>query len=406
MSSRKDDALRALSKPAPFGLDLDLGQYLRQGGGLEPSLALRSEDVLSRAREVGVLLSQEERAGTYLQVDHSVLLKAVREAFENEVEVMSTKEALEKYEWLKDYWWRAVRADLDKYTALAELAWDQGYFVRVLEGAKVSLPLQACLMLATDRLNQNPHNVVIAEPGSEAQIITGCTLHRGVQRGLHVGVTELYVKEGAKLTFTMIHGWAEGFDARPRSSAIVERGATFISNYVCLKPVRSLQMYPTAYCVGQGARARFNSIIYGVASSHIDVGSRIVLEGEDCRGEIVSRAIATGRAQVHVRGSLEGVRSSVRGHLECRGLLLSSEATIYAYPELKAMAQGAELSHEAAIGKIAEEQVQYLMARGFSRSEAEALIVRGFMDVSILGLPGELEEGLRKVVDAVLTQAP
>ncbi|MEM4699997.1 MAG: SufD family Fe-S cluster assembly protein [Candidatus Nezhaarchaeales archaeon] len=396
MHSLKDDALRALSKPAKFGPDLDLSQYARAQGP-PPS----REDLLDAARGVGVLLGQEGRAGTYLQVDHSVLLQAVQDLFKDEVEIMSTAEALRKYEWLRDYWWRAVKVDADKYTALAELSQDHGYFIRVMEGAKLELPLQACLLIATDGLNQNPHNVVVAEPGSEAHLITGCTLHRGVQRGLHVGISEFYVKEGAKLTFTMIHSWAEGLDVRPRTGAVVEEGATFISNYICLRPVRTLQAYPTAYCRGPGARARFNSIIYGAGSSYIDVGSRVVLEDEGCRGEIVSRTVATGRAQVYVRGTLEGAHGGVRGHLECRGLLLSDEAAIYAYPELKVTAQGAELSHEAAIGKIAEEQIQYLMARGLPRSEAEALIVRGFMDVSILGLPRELEEWLRKIVDAL-----
>lgn len=400
MHSLKDDALRALNKPAAFGPDLDLSQYVRAQGP-----APDRESLLDVARGVGVLLGQEGRAGTYLQVDHSVLLQAVQEHFRDEVEIMSTKEALEKYEWLRDYQWRAVRVDADKYTALAGLSQDHGYFIRIMEGAKLELPLQACLLIATDRLNQNPHNIVIAEPRSEAHLITGCTLHRGVQRGLQIGISEFYVKEGAKLTFTMIHSWAEGFDARPRTGAVIEGGATFVSNYVCLRPVRSLQAYPTAYCRGPGARARFNSIIYGTGASYIDVGSRVVLEDEDCRGEIVSRTVATGRAQVYVRGSLEGAHGGVKGHLECRGLLLSDGAAIYAYPELKVTAQGAELSHEAAIGKIAEEQIQYLMARGLPRSEAESLIVRGFMDVSILGLPKELEEWLRGIVDVLTARA-
>ena len=71
---------------------------------------------------------------------------------------------------------------------------------------------------------------------------------------------------------------------------------------------------------------------------------------------------------------------------------------IYSIPELIAKVQGAELSHEAAVGKIAEDQVQYLMARGFSKSEAEALIVRGFMDISIFGLPEDLEAEIRRMM--------
>lgn len=406
MSASKDAALRAINKPASFGPDLDISQYSRQPKNWEPCpLSNLPEDIIRRALEVGVLPGQESRSATFFQIDHSVVFRAVQEIFEGKIEMMSAKEALEKYDWLKDYWWKVISVDTDKYTALAELSWDQGYFIRILEDQKVTIPLQACLFISTDNLNQNVHNIIIAEPGSEAQIITGCTLHSSVQRGLHVGITEFYIKNDAKVTFTMIHNWAQNFDSRPRSGAIIEDNGVFISNYMCFKPLKSLQMYPVAYCRGVNSRARFNTIIYGMGNSYIDVGSKIVLQNEGCRGEIISRAIATDKAQIYARGFLQGEHGDTKAHLECRGLLLSDEATIYAIPELVAKAQGAELSHEAAVGKIAEEQVQYLMARGFSRSEAEALIVRGFMDVSIFGLPEDLEREIQKIIDVTTGRA-
>lgn len=406
MSASKDAALRAINKPAALGPDLDISQYSRQPKNWEPCpISNLPEDIIRKALEVGVLPEQESRSATFFQIDHSVIFKAVQEIFEGKIEMMSAKEALEKYDWLKDYWWKVISVDADKYTALAELAWDQGYFIRILEDQKATIPLQACLFISTDNLNQNVHNIIIAEPGSEAQIITGCTLHPSVQRGLHVGITEFYVKEDAKITFTMIHNWAQNFDSRPRSGAIIEDNGVFVSNYMCFKPLKSLQMYPVAYCRGVNSRARFNTIIYGMGNSYIDVGSKIVLQNEGCRGEIISRAIATDKAQIYARGFLQGEHGNTKAHLECRGLLLSDEATIYAIPELMAKAQGAELSHEAAVGKIAEEQVQYLMARGFSRSEAEALIVRGFMDVSIFGLPKDLEREIQKIVDVTTKRA-
>ena len=83
------------------------------------------------------------------------------------------------------------------------------------------------------------------------------------------------------------------------------------------------------------------------------------------------------------------------------GLLLSEDASIRAVPELVGRSVGAELTHEAAVGKISEEQVEYLMARGFSREEAESLIVRGFMDVGVLKLPAALEEKVKEAVDSI-----
>jgi len=406
MPTSKDAALRAINKPAEYGPDLDVSQYTRETKNWEPCpISSLPRDILERSIEVGVLPEHESRAASFFQIDHSVIYRAVQSFFEDKVEIMGVKEALAKYDWLKDYWWRIVKVDMDKYTALAEIAWDQGYFIRILEDQKVTIPLQACLFIATDNLNQNVHNIIIAEPGSEAHIITGCTLHSSVQRGLHVGIAEFYIKQGAKLTFTMIHNWAQNFDSRPRSAALIEDNGVFVSNYMCFKPLKSLQMYPVAYCKGRDARARFNTIIYGVGGSYIDVGSKIALQNEGCRGEVISRVIAADRAQIYARGFLQGEHSNTKAHLECRGLILSDDAVIHAVPELMAKAQSTELSHEAAVGKISEEQIQYLMARGFSRSEAEALIVRGFMDVSIFGLPKDLEMEIQRMIDITTKRA-
>ncbi|MEM3607689.1 MAG: SufD family Fe-S cluster assembly protein [Candidatus Bathyarchaeia archaeon] len=397
----------ALNKPSPYGPDLDLSSYSRidRGGVGDSSGSAPLQVIAEQAARVGVYLEGSARAGAYLQSDGSVVMGAVEEAYRDSLEVMSTREALSKHPWLRKYWWGVVPVDLDKYTALAELEWDQGYFIRVLPGSRVTLPIQSCFLISRDNLDQNVHNLVILEAGSEAQLITGCTVHPNVRRGLHVGVSEFILREGSKLVFTMIHGWAEGMDVRPRTGVVVEDGATFISNYVCTSPVRSLQTYPVAYCVGEGSRASFNTLIYGVGKAVVDVGSRIHLRGRGSRGEMVTRAIAAGESRIYTRGMLVGEDPESRGHLECRGLLLSDKAMLHAIPELVGEAQGTELSHEAAVGKISEDQIEYLMARGLSEEEATSLIVKGFLDVEILGLSGALREEVQRIIDATTSRA-
>jgi len=406
MSEIREAASRARDKPAALGPDININKFTRQSKNWKPCPISRlPEDVLKRAFEVGIVSEGKSRSATYFQLDHSVISRAVQSMFEGKVEIMSTKDALEKYDWFKDYWWKLVKVDTDKYTAVAETNWDQGYFVRVLEDQKVVIPLQACLFVSTNNLSQNVHNVIIGESGSEAQLITGCTVHPNVRSGLHVGVSEFFVKQDAKLTFTMIHNWAQDFNTRPRTAALIGENAVFVSNYMCFKPVKSLQMYPVAYCRGANSRVSFNSIVYGSGNSYIDTGAKVVLQGEGSKGQVVARAIAKDNAQIYSRGFLQGEHKDSKAHLECRGLLLSDKAMIYALPELMAKAQGAELSHEAAVGKIAEEQVHYLMARGFSEVEAEALIVRGFMDVSIFGLPKELENDIQNIINITAERA-
>ncbi len=395
----KDKARSATTKPAAFGEDIDLGAYVNsteeQPYQVDPSkLPIKAK---KRMLEAGVILDEPgQRAGTFIQMDNAPVHSSVRQ---EGVEVMAVSQALEKYDWLSDYWWQAVAVDTDKYTATVELNQYNGYFIRALPGYKTIYPVQACLYLAKARLAQNVHNIIIAEENSELHIITGCTTASDEEAGLHLGVSEFYIKKGAKVTFTMIHNWNPEVAVRPRSAAIIEEDGLFLSNYVLMKPVHSLQMYPTARCVGENAIVRFNSILVSAPGSSLDVGSRSILDAKGAKTEIISRAITTGGSIV-ARGYIEGNAPDVKGHLECRGLILMGEGMIHAIPELKGTLAGIDLSHEAAVGKIAEEEVEYLMARGLTRSEATATIVRGFLRVDIEGLPPLLSAELQRAIEA------
>jgi hypothetical protein len=286
---------------------------------------------------------------------------------------------------------------VDKYSASAETDLHNGYVIRALPGAKSIYPIQACLYMGKDGLQQNVHNIIIAEEGSELHIITGCTTAPHTKRGIHIGVSEFFIKKNAKLSFTMIHNWAEDMVVRPRSVARVEEGGLFLNNYVCMKPVRSLQMYPTTHLVGENAVARYYSIIVGSPGSEYDVGGRIFLEKPGARAEIIARAISNGGVIVS-RGDLIGEVPGIKAHLECKGLILNG-GVIHAIPELRGFADGVEMSHEAAVGKIAQEEINYLMSRGLDEEEATSTIVRGFLNLDIPELPAPLRAEIDRAVD-------
>lgn len=349
----------------------------------------------------GVDPAEKDRSGSFFQKDHSVI--HCRTDFEG-AEIMSATAAREKYDGLTDYWWKAVPVNKDAYTKRADEHQEHGYYIRSLPGANVHYPLQACLYITEDKLAQDVHNIIIAEQESNLNIITGCATAPGVRSGLHIGISEFFVKKGATVSFTMIHNWAEEMAVRPRSAVIVEEGGTFISNYICLVPARDLQMYPVATLRGKGAVATFNSVLLAKTGSFMDVGSRIILQAEGCRGEVISRTVSTG-GTIIARGHLVGEQPRIKAHLECKGLLLSDKGRIHAIPELEAKASDVEMSHEAAVGKIAQEEIEYLMARGLSEQEATALIIKGFLSLEIVGLPEGIKKELERMIDETDTEA-
>jgi uncharacterized protein len=396
MHDLNDKADRAKDKKAVLGPDIDLGTFTDEPVDhpyMQDLRKLKEED-RKKILQAGVDVSGVGRSGTFLQMDTSVLHS---HSTHEGLDVMPIKQALKECDWVKDYYWKLASVDADKYTARAQLNLHDGYVIRAHPGSKVIYPVQACMYIDKENLSQYVHNLIIAEEGSELHIITGCATAPHMKRGLHVGISEFFVKKNAKLSFTMIHNWAEDMMVRPRSVGVVEEGGLFLNNYICMKPVKSLQMYPTTHLIGKGAVSRFYSLLVGSPDSELDVGGRIFLKEENTRAEIIARAISNGGTIIS-RGDLIGEKPGVKAHLECRGLLLKG-GVIHAIPELQGKAEGVEMSHEAAVGKIAQEEILYLMSRGLSEDEATATIVRGFLSVDIPGLPPQLKAEIDRAVD-------
>ncbi|MBN2372372.1 SufD family Fe-S cluster assembly protein [bacterium] len=393
----KELALSAKDKPAPYGLDIDIS-----GFDAKPQRHMYQEDLSKLGDEerkaiegAGLNLTCEGRSGSYVLMDRSMIHCNI---VQPGVEVMDIADAIKKSQNTAGYMWRLVSPDADKYTSNAYLNPPQGYFIHILPGTKALYPVQACLYMGHDRMVQYVHNVVVAEEGAELDIITGCTTGSSLHSGLHVGISEFYVKKGAKVTFTMIHNWSEEVMVRPRTAVLVEESGTFISNYVSMHKVKSVQMYPVAQMKGENSTARFSSILVAPSLSDLDIGAKVFLQAKGARAEIISRAISTG-GSIMARGCLIGEVPEVKAHLECRGLLLSEDGLIHAIPELVGKKAGVDLSHEAAVGKIAQDEIEYLMARGISESEATSIIVRGFLNVEIEGLSASLRSEIDKAVE-------
>lgn len=342
----------------------------------------------------GMDLSETARSASFLQKDNEVLFSR---SLQKGVEIMRMEDALEKVPEAKKYYGEAFK-ELDK--ACPENT-EGGYFIRIKKGCVVELPIQACLFLKEQAFKQRVRNMVVVEEGAKAHIITGCASSGSAGESFHLGVSEFYVKKGAYLNFTMIHSWKEDVTVRPMSAALVEAHASFVSNYVCLKPVREIVMYPTAVLEGESARASFNSLILSHPGTLQDIGSRVVFKAKNTQAEIVSRAVSLG-GEVVARGDLRAEAKNVKAHLECRGLVISEEGTIHAVPELKTNYRDVDLSHEAAIGKIRKEEIEYLTSRGMTEEEAQSIIIRGFMDVDILALPEMLKDEMKKLEEKTL----
>lgn len=387
----------ALNKKGAFGADIDLERY--EEGTYEPEQIddLQSSDYKKYMENVGVVADEMNRAGTLMFIDNGMSHCSAKP--QEGLEMLTTREALKKYDGLKDYYWKAMDPTKDKYTAKSYLEEADGYFIRVKSGYHIKNPVQTCMLMSKDKSIQNLHNIVIVEDGASLEMITGCSTAHHANDSLHVGVSEIFVGDNANLTFSMIHSWGKQTGVRPRTNCIIGKNSNYTNNYVILNPVGSLQSFPVA-TLGENSSATYNTMCIAHEGSDIDTGGMVNLNGRKSRAEIMSRSISMG-GKMCARGRLVGNAPEVKAHLECRNIILKDGGSTLAVPELEAHVADVEMTHEAAVGKIARDQIEYLMSRGLDEDQAVSMIVRGFLSGSINGLP----EALQNELDAAIEKA-
>ena len=106
---------------------------------------------------------------------------------------------------------------------------------------------------------------------------------------------------------------------------------------------------------------------------------------------------------VITRGIIQAEAEKTKGHISCDALLLSDKATMETYPGLISKVDDAQLSHEAAIGKIREEELFYLMSRGLDEEKATQLIVKGFLEPMLRDIPMEFLVEIRKIIELAVS---
>jgi hypothetical protein len=358
---------------------------------------LESTDATALA-EVGVDVRDSNRSATFIQRN---LLPLCVYVHKPGLEMLPLAEALSRYDWLREkYYWQAVRPDLDEITAeVSSQPEPQGFFIWVKRGTKLTAPAQAGLYMSHSNVAQLIHNIVILEEEAELNLITGCLTKLDVKDGLHYAVSEHYIGKNAQFTNTMVHSWGPEVIVRPCSGTIVAEGGMFVSNYVSLRPARRIESNPETWLNGIGASAKYTTIILGSTGATIDIGGAIYLNANDTSAELAHRGVCTG-GRMYQRGLLIG-RARCRAHVDCAGMVVDAKADgfIESIPGLRGLHPEARMSHEASIGKIVPEQVEYLQSRGMTEREAISMIIRGFLDADITGLGPELDARIAEIAE-------
>ena len=348
--------------------------------------------------EAGVLLDSENRSATMVVQDYApIFLNNESDGFE----MLPVDIALERYDWLREtYYFKAVPSDYDEVVAnYAAQEKPLGFFIHVQKGAKVALPCQAAMYMASENIAQIVHNIVVLEEGSQLELVTGCLTAPRVEHGSHIAIEEYYIGKNAKFVSTMVHSWGSQVVVTPRTGVIVGENGRYESNYISLRAAKRLESDPQTYLNGKGASAKYMTVVLGTPGSVVNTKGNVHLNAEDTSAELAHRGVCTGGAMY--QGGLLIGNSKCKAHVDCAGMLVdkTGQGFIESVPGLRSHHPDARMSHEASIGKIAPEEVEYLMSRGMEEREAISLLIRGFLGADVVGLGADLDARIAEIVE-------
>jgi len=245
------------------------------------------------------------------------------------------------------------------------------------KGEKVYIP--ACVTHSD--VNDVAYNDFYIGDDSDVVVIAGCGVHAdGHGNAQHNGIHRFFVGKNAHVLYEEKHiGTGEGTGKRiinPETYIELGENSTLRMDTVQIEGVDSTVRNSKAV-LAEGAKLIIKEKIMTHDDQLAETNFVVDLNGEGSVADLVSRSVAKDHSTQVFRSVING-NSKCTGHSECDAIIMDS-AKVSAIPELTASVNDAELIHEAAIGKIAGEQITKLMTLGLTETEAEARIIQGFM---------------------------
>ncbi len=237
------------------------------------------------------------------------------------------------------------------------------------------------VVLSESGLKDMVYNDFYIGENADVTIVAGCGIHNcGVDTSEHDGIHTFYIKKGAKVKYIEKHyGEGDGEGKRilnPTTIIHIEEDGYFEMDSVQIKGVDST-IRDTEADLAKGASIVIHEKIMTHGSQVAKTNFKVDMNGEGSSANVVSRSVAKGNSK-QVFASMINGNNACNGHTECDAIIMD-HSSVTAVPQLTANNIDAALIHEAAIGKIAGDQLNKLMTLGLTEEEAEEQIVNGFL---------------------------
>ncbi len=217
---------------------------------------------------------------------------------------------------------------------------------------------------------------------ADVTIVAGCGIHNcGDCDSEHDGIHTFHVGKNARVKYSEKHyGEGEGTGKRilnPQTILYLDEGASVTLETTQIRGVDDTKRYTKVVCQGAGSEIIVRENLLTHNDQRADSEMDIILDGEDSKAQVISRSVAQDASYQVFYPRVVG-NGKCFGHVQCDAIIMG-EAKVRAIPEITCNHVDASLIHEAAIGRIAGEQILKLMTLGLTNEEAEEKILEGFL---------------------------
>ncbi len=399
------------SKPIPTwgpslkGLDLDrIHYYIRPNAKNSKSWKEVPKDIYETFEKLGIPEAERKAlGGVGAQYESETIYHNLKKDLEKKGVIFTDCDTgLREHEELfrKYFMTTCISPNLHKFAALHAAVWSGGTFIYVPKGVKVEIPLQAYFRMNAQKGGQFEHTLIIADEGSEIHYIEGCSAPQYQESSLHAGCVEIHVLKNARVRYSSIENWSKNtYNLNTKRAVVEESGIIEWVNGNLGS--HTTMLYPCSVLKGKNAKSDYIGIAYAGNGQYQDTGCKVYHLKENTSSTVLSKGISVDGGVTSYRGLVQinpGATNS-KSSVRCDGLMLDNKSKAMTLPSMDVHESQVEVSHEAVVGKIGEEDLFYLMSRGLSEMEATKLIVSGFIEPVVKELPLEYAVELNKLIE-------
>ena len=342
--------------------------------------------------EISHLIRGRDEPTLSLQVDSQMVRVEVHGSLEKEGIIFTDiASAFSKFGGLANqYFTKAVRPEEDKFAALNTAFFTAGTFLYVPKGLSVKIPFRNIVLLKKSGPGVFTHNVIVADENSKVTFLQEAysTLDSPTNTGLYSEVTEVYAGEASEVNFASLQNFEERVHSLVNRRSVGKRDSrvNWTVGHVGGGITRSRM---DSVLDGPGATAEDVEVVFGAESQRFDVVTDLTHHSTNTTGHVLARGILKDSARLIFKGMIrihEGAKNS-NSYLAEHAMIMSKKARADAIPGLEINTNEVKATHSGSVSQIDEEQVYYLMSRGLDLSEAQRLIIMGFLHPAVQRIP-------------------